>query len=119
MSDALLEAPMNDRGQSRGRRGRWLRRVLSSAGIAGLLGLPSAALATEAGDELVAANRTALDARVLAVRSAILAAGPDQAAGAANDAGSVAQWFNWPNWNNWNNWPNWGNWGNWGNWFNR
>jgi len=93
--------------------------VWSFAGIAGLLGTPSIIPAAEARNGVVAAERSALDARVSAVRSSLQAAEADHAKRDGNDVASIAQWFNWPNWGNWNNWPNWGNWGNWNNWFNR
>jgi hypothetical protein len=79
-------------------------------GVAGALGSVSPVEAR------VEQARQSLEARVLAVRSALRdAAEADVVPGAAPDS-SLAQWMNWGNWNNWNNWPNWGNWGNW---FNR
>jgi hypothetical protein len=112
---------MIDRGQSCCERGPWLRRFLSWMGYAGLLGVAAAAIAEDAHGAARSAARSALDARVMAVRVGIQEADANGATADAEDVpvGTVAQWFNWPNWNNWNNWPNWGNWGNWSNWFNR
>jgi hypothetical protein len=63
--------------------------------------------------------RAELEARVLAVRSALgstAAQAMSEESPATGKAEKTSQWSNWPNWGNWNNWPNWGNWGNW---FNR
>ena len=85
-----------------------LRGVLALIGVVGVLAVTSPA---EARVEIA---RQALEARVLAVRTAMREA--TEAGAPTEPDRALAQWFNW---NNWNNWPNWGNWGNWGNWFNR
>ena len=98
----------DDRPASRSRRSRgWLTLV----GIAAMLGVAVAATPAEA---RIDTQRQALEARVLAVRSAMRDAA--DAEPATPPEHRLAQWMNWGNWNNWNNWPNWGNWGNW---FNR
>ena len=90
------------------------RRLLAWVGIAGALGLSAPVHAADA------TPRESLEARVMAVRTALQDAAADADTNASFDPDArIAQWLNWPNWNNWNNWPNWGNWGNWGNWFNR
>ena len=91
-----------------------LRRVLVRVSV-----LAGSALALGAAAPLnatVRLERQALEARVQAVRAALLdpaAAEAVDAVGAVADKATpvrTAQWFNWGNWNNWNNWKNWGNW---------
>ena len=89
---------------------RVLVRVSVLAGSALALGTATPVNAT------VRPERQALEARVQAVRAALLnpaAADTVDGVGAVADKTPplrTAQWFNWGNWNNWNNWKNWGNW---------
>lgn len=63
-------------------------------------------------------ERTALNARVLAVRTALALQHPVPAvprAQAEAEAETTAQAPPWANWSNWSNWPKWSKWSNWAN----
>lgn len=68
-------------------------RVVAVLGAAGCLGTPAAAA--------VALQRTALQARVDAVRQALATQAP-----ALTTLVAQANWGNWPKWGKWSNWVN-------------
>jgi hypothetical protein len=62
-------------------------------------------------------ERSALDARVQAVRAALAVRALPEAAAAVSliQADPTAQAPPWANWSNWSNWPKWSKWSNWAN----
>jgi len=75
------------------------RRVLGAATLA-------AGAAVAPAQATVPADRTALEARVDAVRQALKAVAADTNAEPSWTVAQATNWTNWPKWSKWSNWAN-------------